>query len=99
MVKEAAPRTTYPLLLQRAVALVWVTGCRRSDEIRRLPLACVRQEWAPEMVDENGVQLEPAEKLWYLRVPHNKYKVMRDKLKPVNPQRNAVKKMRKSLPF
>ncbi len=31
MVKEAAPRTTYPLLLQRAVALVWVTGCRRSD--------------------------------------------------------------------
>jgi hypothetical protein len=37
-------------------------------------LECVRQEWAPEMVDENGVQLEPAEKLWYLRVPHNKYK-------------------------
>jgi hypothetical protein len=43
MVKEAAPRTTYPLLLQRAVALVWVTGCRRSDEIRRLPLECVRE--------------------------------------------------------
>ena len=74
MVKEAAPGARYPLPLLRAVALVWVTGCRRSDEIRRLPLECVRQEWAPEMVDENGVQLEPAEKLWYLRVPHNKYK-------------------------
>jgi len=74
MVKEAAPGARYPLPLLRAVALVWVTGCRRSDEIRRLPLECVRQEWAPEMVDENGVQLEPAEKLWYLRVPYNKYK-------------------------
>ncbi len=74
MVKEAAPRTTYPLLLQRAVALVWVTGCRRSDEIRRLSLDCVRSEWAPEMVDEQGVQLEPAEHLWYLLVPSNKYR-------------------------
>ncbi len=74
MVKEAAPRTTYPLLLQRAVALVWVTGCRRSDEIRRLPLDCVRSEWAPEMVDEQGVQLEQAEQLWYLHVPSNKYR-------------------------
>jgi hypothetical protein len=85
MVKEAAPGARYPLPFLRAVALVWVTGCRRSDEIRRLPLECVRQEWAPEMVDENGVQLEPAEKLWYLRVPHNKYKVMRDYLRKVNP--------------
>jgi len=74
MVKEVAPRTTYPLLLQRAVALVWVTGCRRSDEIRRLPLDCVRSEWAPEMVDEQGVQLEEAEHLWYLHVPSNKYR-------------------------
>ncbi|HEY6409401.1 MAG TPA: hypothetical protein VIY29_18230, partial [Ktedonobacteraceae bacterium] len=29
---------------------------------------------APEMVDEHGVQLEPAEQLWYLRVPTNKYR-------------------------
>lgn len=74
MVKEAVPRTVYPLLLQRAVALVWVTGCRRSDEIRRLSLDCVRSEWAPEMVDEQGVQLEQAEHLWYLQVPTNKYR-------------------------
>jgi integrase len=75
MVKEAIPGAKmYPLLLWRAVALVWVTGCRRRDEIRRLPLECVRSEWAPEMVDENGVQLEPAENLWYLLVPTSKYR-------------------------
>lgn len=74
MVKEVAPGARYPLPFLRAVALVWVTGCRRSDEIRRLPLECVRQEWAPEMIDENGVQLEPAENLWYLLVPTNKYR-------------------------
>ena len=75
MVKGAAPgMKMYPLPLWRAVALVWVTGCRRSDEIRRLPLDCVRNEWAPEMVDEHGVQLEPAENLWYLLVPTSKYR-------------------------
>ncbi len=58
----------------RAIALVWVTGCRRSDEIRRLPLECIRSEWAPEMVDEHGIQLEPAENLWYLLVPTNKFR-------------------------
>jgi integrase len=42
--------------------------------IRRLALDCVRSEWAPEMVDEQGVQLEAAEHLWYLHVPSNKYR-------------------------
>ena len=75
MVQDIAPGTRmYPLPMVRAMALVWVTGCRRSDEIRRLPLECIRSEWAPEMVDEHGVQLEPAEQLWYLRVPTNKYR-------------------------
>ncbi len=79
MVQDAAPGAKmYPLPMVRALALVWVTGCRRSDEIRRLPLECLRSEWAPEMVDEQGVQLEPAEHLWYIRVPTNKYRVMRD---------------------
>lgn len=75
MIKEVAPGAKmYPLPLWRAVALIWVTGCRRRDEILRLPLECVRREWAPEMVDEHGVQLEPAENLWYLLVPTNKYR-------------------------
>jgi integrase len=75
MVQDIAPGTRmYPLPMVRAMALVWVTGCRRSDEMRRLSLECIRSEWAPEMVDEHGVQLEPAEQLWYLRVPTNKYR-------------------------
>ncbi len=75
MVQDAAPGAKmYPLPMVRALALVWVTGCRRSDEIRRLPLECLRSEWAPEMVDEQGVQLEPAEHLWYIRVPTNQYR-------------------------
>lgn len=78
MVKEVLPGSKYPLPLWRAVALVWVTGCRRSDEILRLPLDCVRREWAPEMLDENGIQIEPSEDLWYLLVPTNKFVVKRD---------------------
>jgi len=62
----------YPLAYYRAAALIWVTAARRSDEIRRLHLGCVRREWAPEMRDEHGVPIEPAEELCYLRIPTNK---------------------------
>jgi len=64
----------YPLAYFRAACLVWVTAARRSDEIRRLSVGCVRREWAPEMCDEKGQQVEPAEELCYLRVPTNKMK-------------------------
>lgn len=63
----------FPLAYYRAVALVWVTAGRRADEIRRLSVGCVSRDWAPEMVDEAGQQIEPAEELCYLRVPTNKY--------------------------
>jgi len=62
----------YPLAYYRAAALIWVTAARRSDEIRRLHVGCVRREWAPEMRDEHGVPIEPAEELCYLRIPTNK---------------------------
>jgi len=62
----------YPLAYYRAAALIWVTAARRSDEIRRLHLGCVSREWAPQMQDEQGVPIEPAEELCYLRVPTNK---------------------------
>jgi len=62
----------YPLAYYRAVCLIWVTAARRSDEIRRLSLGCVSREWAPEMRDEHGQEVEPAEELCYLRVPTNK---------------------------
>ena len=62
----------YTLAYYRAACLIWVTAARRSDEIRRLSVGCVRREWAPEMLDEQGHQVEPAEELCYLRVPTNK---------------------------
>ncbi len=62
----------YPLAYYRAAGLLWVTGARRSDEIRRLKVGCVSREWAPEMRDEKGDQVEPEEDFAYLRVPVNK---------------------------
>lgn len=62
----------YPLAYYRAVALLWVTGARRSDEIRRLKVGCVSREWAPEMHDEDSNQVEPEENFAFLRVPVNK---------------------------
>jgi hypothetical protein len=78
----------YPLAYYRAAGLLWVTGARRSDEIRRLKVGCVSREWAPEMCDEDGHQVEPAEDLAFLRIPVSKMQVMRDKLRKVNPQNN-----------
>ncbi len=55
------PRTTrYPLSFYRALALVWVTSARRPNEIARLRLDCLREEWAPDMLDEDG---QPVEKV------------------------------------
>ncbi len=62
----------YPLAYYQAAALIWVTGARRSDEIRRLKVGCVSWEWAPEMYDEDGKQVEPGEDFAYLRIPVNK---------------------------
>ena len=75
---EAAGHFWYPLAYYRAACLIWVTAARRSDEIRRLGVGCVRREWAPEMRDEHGNQVEPAEELCYLRIPTNKIYVKRD---------------------
>lgn len=66
--------TQYPLAYYRAACLVWVTAARRSDEIRRLSVGCVSREWAPEMDDEQGNQIEPEAELCYIRVPTNKMK-------------------------
>ncbi len=68
---DAVKHSWYPLAYVRAACLIWVTAARRSDEIRRLHLGCVRREWAPEMHDEHGHQIEPAEELCYLRIPIN----------------------------
>jgi integrase len=75
---EGASIFNYPLAYYRAASLIWVTAARRMDEIRRLSVGCVRREWAPEMHDAQGMQVEPAEEFCYLRVPTNKLRVMWD---------------------
>jgi hypothetical protein len=74
----AASIFNYPLAFYRAASLIWITAARRMDEIRRLSVGCVRREWVPEMRDEQGQQVEPAEERCYLRVPTNKIAVKRD---------------------
>ena len=79
--------TRYPLSFYRALALIWVTSARRPDEIIRLRLECLREEWAPDMLDEDGrpvehvtlddVQYQPTSegtglKLSYLHIPAGK---------------------------
>jgi integrase len=46
--------TRYPLSFYRALGLIWVTSARRPNEIARLRLECVRQDWEPTMLDEDS---------------------------------------------
>lgn len=48
----------YPLSFYRALALVWVTSARRPNEIARLRVDCLREEWAPFMFDEDHQPVE-----------------------------------------
>ena len=48
----------YPLNLYRALGLLWVTSARRPNEIVRLRIDCIREEWSPEMRDDEGHPLE-----------------------------------------
>jgi len=48
----------YPLSFYRALGLVWVTSARRPNEIARLRLDCVRQDWDPDMYEEDGHPVE-----------------------------------------
>jgi hypothetical protein len=48
----------YPLSFYRALGLVWVTSARRPNEIARLRLDCLREDWDPTMYDEDGHSVE-----------------------------------------
>lgn len=61
--RSQANHPAYPLEMVRAVALVWVFGGLRSDEIRRLRVGCVRWEVLDEAKTPSVVML---------RVPPNK---------------------------
>ncbi len=77
----------YPLSFYRALALVWVTSARRPNEITRLRLDCLREDWNPEMVDEDqqpvlrllapgprkqGEDEKKIPKIFYLHIPSGK---------------------------
>jgi len=77
----------YPLSFYRAVALVWVTSARRPNEMTRLRLDCLREDWNPEMVDEDqqpvvrllapgprnqGEDEKQIPKIFYLHIPSGK---------------------------
>jgi integrase len=65
----------YPLSYYRAAALLWVTSARRPNEIMRLRTGCIRRDWDPEMLDEQGVPFpEQDARLCYLQIPSNKTK-------------------------
>ncbi len=77
----------YPLSFYRALALVWVTSARRPNEITRLRLDCLREDWNPDMLDEDqqpvvrllapgprkrGQDEEKISKIFYLHIPSGK---------------------------
>jgi len=72
----------YPIELVRAVAVVWCFAALRSDEIRRLPLGCIRWQHEDVMVPETG-EILPRDAVCYLTVPVNKTSMAY--AKPVHP--------------
>ena len=62
-----AKQPNYPLTMVRAVALIWVFGGLRNDEIRRLRVGCVRWEEDAEKAAADAVRPVVS-----LRVPVNK---------------------------
>ena len=65
----------YPLGYYRAAALLWVTSARRPNEITRLQVGCVRRDWDPAMLDDQGLPVPGQEaQLCYLHIPSNKTK-------------------------
>jgi integrase len=47
-------RAPYPLSFYRALGLLWVASARRTNELIRLRLDCLRSDWDPEMRDDDG---------------------------------------------
>jgi integrase len=71
----------YPPSLYRAVALLWVTSGRRPNEILRARVDCVRRDWDPDFLDEDGQPLPQPDQsteesadahLCYFHVPSGK---------------------------
>jgi integrase len=69
----SAAHSGYSLKYYRAAALLWATSARRPGEIARLQVGCIRRDWDPEMLDEQGIPLPGQDaQLCYLHLPSNK---------------------------
>jgi len=62
----------YPFEFVRAAAFVWVTSARRPNEIVRLRVGCIRRDWNPEMLDDDGQPVDQDAQFTYLHVPLGK---------------------------
>jgi len=61
----------YPLEFVRAVAATWCYSARRSDEIKRLRVGCIRWQWENTMLSEDGGSI-PEDAICFLQIPVNK---------------------------
>lgn len=76
LTEEDLPRSPsqsiqYPLLLVRAIAVTWCYSALRSDEIRRLPVGCIRWQREDMTIPETG-EILPKDAVCFLTVPVNK---------------------------
>jgi integrase len=65
----------YPLNYHKAAALLWIASARRPNELARLRVGCIRRDWDPAMLDEDGLPLPGQEaQICYLHIPTGKTK-------------------------
>lgn len=80
--EDLGPVPYWPFTAIQAMALLWVSTARRPNELLRLRFHCVRQEWEPDMRDDDGDPLPSGEEIVgqangqqvsYLHIPSSKY--------------------------
>ncbi len=74
--------TAYPLEMVRAIAVVWCFAALRANEIQRLRVGCIRQQYEDVMIPETG-EILPKDATCFLDIPVNKTSLAYTK--PVHP--------------
>jgi len=76
------PYAYWPFSAVQAMALLWVSTARRPNELLRLRVDCVREQWEPDMCDDDGdplpagaeiVGTDCGAQVYYLHIPSSKY--------------------------
>lgn len=79
---DLGPTPYWPFAAVQAIALLWVSTARRPNELLRLRVDCVREQWESTMHDEDGDPLlsgsevvgeERGSLVYYLHIPSSKY--------------------------